>query len=250
MQNLERMGSHHIKKGEKEIKFLDGPQSRWQELLFLKDVFIDLLRGLRSLHFSGPCITVFGSARFTEEHEYYRIGEQVGAEIAKLGFTVMTGGGPGIMEAANKGAKSVGGKSVGCNIKLPFEQKANPYLDRWVDMEFFFTRKALLRKYSYAFVVLPGGFGTMDEFFEAMTLIQTGKMNHFPIIIYGKKYHEHLIAFIEDLKKYKTIAPLDDKLILVTDSIDEIMTYIKDNVTVKNSLQPYNEIKSHWWLFE
>jgi uncharacterized protein (TIGR00730 family) len=162
----------------------------------------------------------------------------------------MTGGGPGIMEAANKGARSVGGKNVGCNIILPFEQKANPYLDIWVDMEFFFTRKALLRKYSYAFVVLPGGFGTMDEFFEAMTLIQTGKMTHFPVIIYGKEYHKNLLEFIEDLKRFKTISPLDDKLITVTDDPDEVIRYIKKNVNILENLRPHNKMEPSRWLFE
>ena len=185
-----------------------------------------------------------------EDHEYYKVGEYLGAEIAKLGFTVMTGGGPGIMEAANKGARSVGGKNVGCNIILPFEQKANPFLDIWVDMEFFFTRKALLRKYSYAFVVLPGGFGTMDEFFEAMTLIQTGKMTHFPIIIFGKEYHKNLLEFIDDLKRYKTISPLDDKLITVTDDPDEVIRYIKKNVNILENLRPHNKMKPSRWLFE
>ncbi|MBK7466762.1 MAG: TIGR00730 family Rossman fold protein [Saprospiraceae bacterium] len=242
------MPKHFVHKSRKEIDFLEGPQSRWKELMFLKDVFFDLLNGLRKLHFSGPCVTVFGSARFHPEHEYYKVGERVGAEIANLGFTVMTGGGPGIMEAANKGAKSVGGRSVGCNIILPFEQTANPYLDRWVDMEFFFTRKAILRKYSYGFVVLPGGFGTMDEFFEAMTLIQTGKMTHFPIIIYGREYHKNLLEFIDDLKKYKTISPLDDKLIIVTDEVEEVVNFIKNNINIKDHLKHYNKPKK--WLFE
>ena len=244
------MEEHFIAKSNKEIEFLEGPRSRWQELIYLKDVFCDLLKGIRKLHFCGPCVTVFGSARFKEDHEYYKVGEYLGAEIAKLGFTVMTGGGPGIMEAANKGARSVGGKNVGCNIILPFEQKANPFLDIWVDMEFFFTRKALLRKYSYAFVVLPGGFGTMDEFFEAMTLIQTGKMTHFPIIIFGKEYRKNLLEFIDDLKRYKTISPLDDKLITVTDDPDEVIRYIKKNVNILENLRPHNKMKPSRWLFE
>lgn len=168
------------------IEYLNGPMSRRAELRFVLQVFWDLFNGIRKLYFTGPCVTVFGSARTPENDPYYKAAEQIAAEIARLGFTIMTGGGPGIMEAANKGARSAGGKSVGCNIKLPKEQFPNKYLDRWVCMKYFFTRKTLLVKYSYAFVVFPGGFGTMDELFEAMTLVQTGKLVHFPIVIYGK----------------------------------------------------------------
>jgi len=145
----------------------------------------DFLRGFRTLHFVGPCVTVFGSARIKREDPNYELARKMGAAIARLGFTVMTGGGPGIMEAANRGAKEVGGRSVGCNIELPSEQAANPYLDRCVRMHYFFVRKALLIKYSYAFVVMPGGAGTLDELFEAVTLIQTGKIKNFPIVIMG-----------------------------------------------------------------
>ena len=150
---------------KEEIIFLDGPQSRWQELKFLVKVMLEFIKGLRALHFVGPCVTIFGSARFTEENEYYQQAREMGAAVARLGFTVMTGGGPGIMEAANRGAREVGGRSVGCNIVLPMEQHPNPYLDKWVNIKYFFVRKTLLSKYSYAFVVMPGGFGTLDEFF-------------------------------------------------------------------------------------
>ena len=171
-----------------KIRYLEGQMSRWAEFKFLVSVAVDLFRGIRKLHFSGPCVTIFGSARFSKEHPYCIIAERMAAEIGKLGFTIMTGGGPGIMEAANKGAKSVGAKSVGCNIILPFEQKPNPYLDRSVDLDYFFTRKTMLIKYSYAFVIMPGGFGTMDEFFETMTLIQTGELTKFPMVIFGSSY--------------------------------------------------------------
>ena len=150
-----------------EIKFLEGPQSRWEEFKFTIKVLIEFIRGFRALHFVGPCVTVFGSARFDENHEYYKLSRKVSGEIAKLGFTIMTGGGPGIMEAANRGAKDVGGKSVGCNILLPKEQHPNPYLDKWVSIRYFFVRKTLLIKYSFAFIVFPGGYGTLDEYFEA-----------------------------------------------------------------------------------
>jgi uncharacterized protein (TIGR00730 family) len=156
-----------------EIKFLAGPQNRMIEFKFALNVFWEFIKGFRKLHFVGPCVTVFGSARFTHDHEYYKSTEALSGEIGKLGFTIMTGGGPGLMEAANKGAREVGGRSVGCNIILPFEQHENNYLDKSVSIKYFFVRKTLLIKYSYAFIVMPGGFGTMDEYFEALTLIQT-----------------------------------------------------------------------------
>src|SRR3954447_10656899 len=140
------------------------------------------MRGFRLLHFVGPCATVFGSARFTEDHRYYKMARELGGRLARAGFTVMTGGGPGIMEAANRGAKEAGGYSVGCNIELPREQKPNPYLDRWVTFRDFGIRKLMLIKYSYAFIVLPGGFGTLDEFFSTATLIQTEKIEDFPLV--------------------------------------------------------------------
>src|SRR5262249_14775602 len=146
-----------------EAHFLRGPQKRGFELWRAIKIFFELLRGFRALHFVGPCVTVFGSARFKEDHPQYRAARQVGALLARAGFTVMTGGGPGIMEAANRGAKDVGGKTVGCNIELPQEQKPNPYLDHWVTFRHFYVRKLMLVKYSYAFIAMPGGFGTLDE---------------------------------------------------------------------------------------
>ncbi len=238
------------KKNFKEIEYLNGPMSRIKEFGFAWKAFWDLFRGIRKLYFVGPCVTIFGSARFTPDHKYYKIGEVLGAEVAKLGFTVMTGGGPGIMEAANKGAKSVGGKSVGCNIDLPFEQKHNDYLDHWVKMNYFFCRKTLLIKYSYAFIVLPGGFGTMDEFFESMTLIQTGKLIHFPVIIYGKEYHKELLDFLDKMELEQTISPIDRNLFLVTDDIDQILAHIKHNFHIKKELRPYNITRPVKWLFE
>ena len=163
------------------------------------EVLWDFFRGLRALHFVGPCVTVFGSARTEERDPYYQLARKMGAAIAELGFTVMTGGGPGIMEAANRGAKEVGGRSVGCNIELPHEQSANPYLDRFVTLRYFFVRKTMLAKYSYAFVVMPGGFGTLDEMFEALTLIQTGKLKDFPVIMMGKEYWRDQVAMIEKM---------------------------------------------------
>src|SRR3982750_3980556 len=172
--------------------FLDGPNSRFAEFCTLVRVMRDFLGGYRALHFVGPCVTVFGSARIKPDDPHYEMARKMGAAIARLGFTVMTGGGPGIMEAANRGAKDVGGRSVGCNIKLPHEQGHNAYLDRHVMMEYFFVRKTLLIKYSYAFVVMPGGAGTLDELFEALTLILTGKIDHFPIVVLGVEYWREL----------------------------------------------------------
>src|SRR6266487_1003212 len=156
--------------------FLEGPRSRFAEFCTLLRVMRDFLRGYRALHFVGPCVTVFGSARIKPDDPHYELALKMGAAIARLGFTVMTGGGPGIMEAANRGAKEVGGRSVGCNIHLPVEQNPNPYLDKFITLDNFFVRKVLLLKYSYAFVVMPGGFGTLDELFETITLVQTKKI--------------------------------------------------------------------------
>ena len=215
---------------EQEIAFLDGPRSRWEEFKFVVKVCIEFIRGFRALHFAGPCVTVFGSARFKEDHEYYVLTRRLGAEVAKLGYTVMTGGGPGIMEAANRGAKEVGGRSVGCNIILPHEQEPNPYLDKWVDMRYFFVRKTLLIKYSYVFVIMPGGFGTLDEFFEAMTLIQTGKIKDFPVIIFCKDFHRELLGHIEQMRQRKTISDSDLDLFLVTDSVEEAVEHIHKSI--------------------
>lgn len=234
----------------KEIEFLDGPQSRWRDFKFTLAVVIDFIRGFRKLHFAGPCVTVFGSARFKEDHPYYIKARELSGRIAQLGLTIMTGGGPGIMEAANRGAKDVGGKSVGCNIVLPHEQSSNPYLDKWVNIDFFFVRKNLLIKYSYAFVVLPGGFGTLDEYFEALTLIQTRKIHDFPIVVFGKEYHKELLEHIQLMKEKSTISPEDLDLCLFTDSVDEAVDYIRQNAVVKFGLKKKKDIKKLWWMFE
>lgn len=221
-----------------EIKFLGGPQSRYQDFKFTVKVLIEFVKGFRALHFVGPCVTFFGSARFEENHEYYEMTRKAAAQIAKLGFTIMTGGGSGLMEAANRGAKEVGGRSVGCNIVLPMEQIPNPYLDKWVKIRYFFVRKTLLIKYSFAFIVVPGGFGTLDEFFEALTLTQTKKIRQFPIIILDRAYHRELLQHIEWMKKKRTISPEDLKLILVTDSIEEAVAFIKEQSISRYGLVP------------
>jgi uncharacterized protein (TIGR00730 family) len=239
--------SHHTPKTE--IRFLEGPHSRWEEFKFVIKVCWEFIRGFRALHFIGPCVTVFGSARFGEDHTYYQLTRRLSGEIARLGYTILTGGGPGIMEAANRGAKDVGGRSVGCNIVLPFEQKPNPYLDKWLDFNYFFVRKTLLIKYSYVFVIMPGGFGTLDELFEAMTLIQTGKIMDFPVIIFCKDYHKDLIEHIERMKERKTISPDDMDLFLVTDDIDEAVALIRNSISkfgLKHERSPHRSK----WLFE
>jgi uncharacterized protein (TIGR00730 family) len=233
-----------------EIKFLDGPQSRWQELKFTFQTMAELIHGFRALHFIGPCITVFGSARFKEDHPYYEQTRKAAAAFAQLGFTILTGGGPGLMEAANRGAKDVGGRSVGCNIRLPVEQQPNPYLDKWVYMKQFFLRKVLLVKYSFAFVVMPGGFGTMDEYFEALTLIQTHKIKNFPVIIFGREYHQELIAYIENMKTCATIGQEDTSLFLVTDDIDQAVRLIQEKSIREFGLKPVSRRKPFRWLLE
>jgi uncharacterized protein (TIGR00730 family) len=213
-----------------EKYFLEGPHSRGSELLFSIHVFRELIRGFRHLHFVGPCVTVFGSARFRKDHPYYGLARQIGKNLAKAGFTVMTGGGPGIMEAANRGAKDANGRSVGCNIRLPVEQQPNPYLDRWVTFDHFFVRKVLLFKYSFAFIIMPGGLGTTDELFEALTLIQTGKIFHFPIIIVGNEYWHDIPELMKQMVAAGTASAEDLKLLYFTDSVDEVMEVIRTNV--------------------
>jgi len=235
---------------KQEAVFLEGPHSRWKELTFLFDVFKEFVTGFRKLHFLGPCVTVFGSARFKEEHPYYALAREVGREAATMGFTVMTGGGPGIMEAANRGAKDVGGRSVGCNIVLPMEQHPNKYLDRWIDLRYFFVRKVLLTKYSYAFVVLPGGYGTMDEFFESLTLIQTGKFQKFPVVLMGTTYHEELYQYLQKLVFEKTIGPDDLDLFLFTDSVEAAVAHINKHAIEGFGLKKKRKIKPSGWLGE
>lgn len=233
-----------------EIKFLRGPQSRWEELKFTFKTLIEFIRGFRELHFIGPCVTFFGSARFDEQHEYYAMTRKAAGEIAKLGFTILTGGGQGLMEAANRGARDVGGKSVGCNIVLPMEQQPNPYLDKWVSIRYFFVRKTLLIKYSFAFVVMPGGFGTLDEFFEALTLTQTRKINQFPIIVFNRAYHQELLKHIALMREKKTISDEDLNLILVTDSLEEALAFIKEQSIKKYGLVPRKKRSPIKLLFE
>lgn len=231
----------------KQQVYLDGPKSRGYELLFAWRVFKQFVKAFRTLHFVGPCITVFGSARFKEDHPYYTSAREFGKRIAGMGFTTMTGGGPGIMEAANRGAYENGGKSVGCNIQLPFEQQANPYMDTFLTFEHFFVRKVLLVKYSYAFVILPGGFGTMDELFETLTLVQTKSVTMFPIVLFGKEFYSELWDMFENMHKAGTIAKEDLSLVLLTDSVDEAIEHIRTYIEKNYKIKPR---RRQWWLFE
>ncbi len=232
-------------------QFLQGPQTRGFELSRAVRIFFEIMRGFRQLHFVGPCVTVFGSARFTEGHASYVLAREIGQRLAQAGFTVMTGGGPGIMEAANRGAKEAGGYSVGCNIELPQEQKPNPYLDRWVSFRHFFVRKVMLVKYSYAFIAMPGGFGTLDEIFETLTLIQTHKIKDFPLIIVGKEYWQPLVDFMHGrLVEAKTIDPIDADRIIVTDSAEEAVGLARDAALRQFGLTYGPKVKRRWFLGE
>jgi uncharacterized protein (TIGR00730 family) len=226
---------------------LEGPKSRIHELGFALTIFIQFIKGFRALHFIGPSITVFGSARYKEDHPYYTLARMMGSKIAEAGFTTITGGGPGIMEAANRGAFEVGGKSIGCNIKLPYEQQPNPYVNESITIDFFFVRKVLLVKYSYAFVIMPGGFGTQDEFFETLTLIQTKVIKNFPIVVMGKDYYEPFQIWLDDMIQGGTISAEDKNYILFTDNADEAIEYIKKYMTINFKVKPRKRL---WWLFE
>jgi len=223
--------SHDNFKFNHESYFLEGAHSRIKDFGFTLHVVREFIKGFRVLHFVGPCIAVFGSARIKEDNPYYNVGVEIGRAIANIGFGVMTGGGPGIMEAANRGAKEANGVSIGCNIKLPHEQHENKYLDRSITFKHFFVRKVLMFKYSYAFIVLPGGLGTLDELFEALTLIQTGKIEGFPVVLFGKDYWENLVQMIDKMHEQKTIDKADLDLFLVTDSVTEAINHIKMSVT-------------------
>lgn len=214
-----------------EITILQGPQKRLVEFLRAVRIFFECIKGFRRLHFVGPCVTIFGSARFSEDHKYYNITRDIAAAVAKKGFTVMTGGGPGLMEAANRGAKDVNGKSIGCNIILPREQKTNSFLDFQIQFRYFFVRKLMLAKYSYAFIALPGGFGTLDELFEVLTLIQTQKMKNFTVALVGTDFWKPLVDLINHMAEQGTIDPEDAKRIVVSDNAQEIADIIQDRAT-------------------
>ncbi|MBW2275099.1 MAG: TIGR00730 family Rossman fold protein [Deltaproteobacteria bacterium] len=211
-----------------EKNFLSGRRERGADLESAVRFFLEFLRGFESLDFEQPCVTVFGSARFAEGHAYYELARALGGRLAEAGYAVMTGGGPGIMEAANRGAREAGGLSLGCNIRLPSEQQPNPYLDHFVEFEHFFVRKVVLVKYSCAFVVMPGGFGTLDEAFEVLTLIQTGKLDSFPVISMGGRFWQNMRDFVErSLIAEETISPKDIELMQAADTPEEAVEMIR-----------------------
>jgi uncharacterized protein (TIGR00730 family) len=212
-----------------EKAFLSGRRHREADLESAVRFFLEFLRGFETFDFEQPCVTVFGSARFTEQHPYYQLAREVGAELARTGFAVMTGGGGGIMEAANRGAKEAGGLSLGCNIQLPREQRPNRYLDRFILFQHFFARKVLLVKYSSAFVVMPGGFGTLDEAFEVATLMQNGKLERFPLIAVGRDFWDDLLGAVgRTLLEAGTIRPDETGFIHRADSAQDVMRVIRD----------------------
>ncbi|HET7342596.1 MAG TPA: TIGR00730 family Rossman fold protein [Methylomirabilota bacterium] len=232
------------------VRFLEGPQPRGRELRRALSIFVEFIRGFRALHFVGPCVTVFGSARFKEDDPYYVLAREIGGGLARLGFTVVTGGGPGIMEAANRGAREAGGRSIGCNIELPAEQKPNPYLDRWITFRHFFVRKVMLVTYSYAVVALPGGFGTLDEIFETATLIQTHKIADFPLVLVGRDFWRPLTDFLHGpLEAMALIDPVDADRIIVVDAAADAVAAVRDTAIPTFGLR-YRRPRRRWLLNE
>lgn len=206
----------------------------WQEIKThdtwqIFKIMAEFVEGFDKLSKIGPCVSIFGSARTQPDHSFYLLAEEIAFKLTKEGYGIITGGGPGIMEAANKGAKTAGGKSVGLNIELPFEQSHNPFIDndKLISFDYFFVRKLMFIKYAQGFVVMPGGFGTMDEFFEALTLIQTKKIGKFPIVLVGKKYWGGLMTWIENvLIEEKMIDVKDMNYFFLADSADEAVAHI------------------------
>ncbi|MEM9382261.1 MAG: TIGR00730 family Rossman fold protein [Planctomycetota bacterium] len=219
---------HRTGRADAEAHFLRGSHDHDDELATAGRVFLEFTNGFAKLGELGRCVTVFGSARFSEDHPYYDLARRMGRRLAEAGYTVMTGGGPGIMEAANRGAQEAGGLSVGCNIRLPHEQEPNPYLDRFVEFGYFFVRKVMLVKYSQGFVMMPGGFGTLDEVFETATLIQTGKIEKFPILAMGTQFWGRIQGFRDVALEEGTIGPDDPSLFHATDDIDEAVRIIEE----------------------
>jgi len=234
-----------------ERSFLEGPRSRLDELARAVRIFFEFIKGFRALHFLPPCVTVFGSARFGEENRWYRLARELSAELSRAGFTIMTGGGPGIMAAANRGARDAGGLSIGCNITLPHEQEPNPWLDYFIEFRYFFVRKVMLVKYSYAFVALPGGFGTLDELFEAATLIQTKKIEDFPLVLMGTDYWQPMIGFLrETMLKHGTIDAADLDRLFVTDDVATAVARVRAGAGRHLARRPHPGGKPRAWFGE
>jgi hypothetical protein len=211
-----------------EKLFLAGRRNRAADLESAVRFFLEFLHGFESFDFDQPCVTVFGSARFPAGHRYYQLARDIGYALAKAGFAVMTGGGGGVMEAANRGAREAGGLSLGCNIRLPREQQPNAYLDRFIPFEHFFVRKVMLVKYSCAFVVMPGGFGTLDEAFELATLEQNGKIERFPLIAVGRDFWGELVGAIDrTLVGAGTITRAELDFVRLADSAEEVVRIVR-----------------------
>jgi len=223
-----RRVGHRARREALEYQYLRGPQSRRFEFVHALRIFTEYGGGIRALRSVGSCVTVFGSARLGRDDPAYELGRRTGALLAGAGITVMTGGGPGLMEAANRGAREGGGRSIGCNIVLPVEQRPNPYLDQVVSFHHFFIRKVMLVKYSQGFIALPGGFGTFDEVFEAAMLIQTGKISHFPIVLLGREFWDPLVELLrERLVTRGTLDEVDVERFLVADTPEEAVALVR-----------------------
>lgn len=230
---MSEIGHLHNQKKWSESK----AHSSWQIFKIMAE-FVD---GFETLSRIGPCISIFGSARTPKGHPYYELAVEIARQLAVEGFGIISGGGPGIMEAANKGASLAGGKSVGLNIDLPFEQHDNPYIDRDKNLNFdyFFVRKVMFVKYAQGFIMMPGGFGTMDEFFETLTLVQTKKINRIPLVLVGSEFWKGLLDWIREVKlaKEKYISPEDLDLFVLLDKPEDVVKHILDFYT-KNKLEP------------
>ena len=213
-------------KGAEEA-FLSGRRKKQADVESAVGIFLEMLRGFELFEVPDPCVTVFGSARVKDGHPYYKMTRDLGVKLANEGFAVMTGGGPGLMEAANRGGKEAGGYSAGCSITLPQEQTTNAYLDSYVEFEHFFVRKVMLIKYSCAFVIMPGGFGTLDEAFEIATLVQTSKLSRFPIVLMGRDFWGPVRDFVRGkMGDAKLIDEDDLAIVKLTDDVDEAVDWI------------------------
>ena len=234
-----------------ELQFLEGPQSRLFEALRAVKILVEFIRGFRKLHFVGPCVTIFGSARFGETHPEYIRARETARRLSAAGFSIMTGGGPGIMEAANRGARDIGGRSIGCNIILPMEQQPNPYIDLCIEFKYFFVRKVMLVKYSYAFVIMPGGFGTLDELFETLTLIQTRKIHDFPVVLMGRSFWQPMLDFLRNtMVPQGTIDGEDLDRLTVTDDPAEAVRVIDEIARPRFGLGYGPKVRRRWFLGE
>lgn len=219
---------------EEERLFLEAVADDREEAARVYRITREFFRGIAALDKVRNAVTVFGSARFKPRSPYYKLTMEMGEALARAGYTVITGGGPGLMEAANRGAKRGGGKSIGINIKLPHEQKPNPYVDRFIELRYFFVRKVMLVKYSHAFVAMPGGLGTLDELFEVATLIQTGKLRQFPVVLMGKKFWGRMRSFVQGAMISSGAVEQDElSFAKMTDDPEEALEFIRETLAAK-----------------